>query len=62
MQNTASEKMAANMDSHTPSITMLLIIFWMEVFRTKLKFSAKADEIFCSDIAILKINDFKILI
>jgi len=33
-------------------------VFWTQVFRTELRFSAKADDVFLSDTAILKINNY----
>jgi len=52
MQKTAG----VNINSHTPSIlTTKLLIFWTQVLVPELRFSAKADDIFCSDTAILKL-------
>jgi len=35
--------MAANVDSRTPYIRTTLLVFWTQVFRIDLQFSAKAD-------------------
>jgi len=40
------------------NIMTTLLIFWMEVFRTQLKTLQKEDDVYCSDTAVLKINDW----
>jgi len=56
MQKTVGAKMAANVESHTPSTTTALLMFWTQVFRAQFNYDSmqKAEDLF-SDIE--KIDD-----
>jgi len=56
-QKTAGVKMAADVNLHTPSITVTLIIFCMQLSCTEFRFCAESRRPVSVQMAILKISD-----